>query len=327
MQTLNRFLIESSIQMPLYNIIQYIIKPAKDLSRKINIAGLEDILGEAELTNVQGEDQKKLDVRANEDFIKSLSECTHCAAMISEETDNIIFTPFENAEYIVAFDPVDGSSNIDVNVSIGTIFSVYKRKSTSGPVTLDDCLQPGINQLAAGYIIYGSSTLLVMTTGHGVHSFTLEPHIDKFYLSELNIKTPVDGKIYSLNEGNYIKFPEGVKKYLKYCQENDKATNRPYSSRYIGSMVADFHRNLKKGGIFIYPSTEKDPNGKLRMLYECNPMSFLIEQAGGKATNGKERMLEVVPNSIHQRTPIFVGSTNMVDKATNLMIEFSERPA
>ncbi len=325
MQTLNRFLIESSIQMPLYNIIQYIIKPSKDLSRKINIAGLEDILGEAEVTNVQGEEQKKLDVYANDEFIKSLSECTHCAAMISEETEVIIHTPFPDAEYIVAFDPVDGSSNIDVNVSIGTIFSVYKRISTSGPITEEDCLQAGKNQLAAGYIIYGSSTILVMTTGNGVHSFTLEPHIDKFYLSDTHVRTPQDGKIYSLNEGNYIKFPEGVKKYLKYCQENDKATNRPYSSRYIGSMVADFHRNLKKGGVFIYPSTEKDPNGKLRVLYECNPMSFLIEQAGGKASNGFERMLDVVPTSIHQRTPIFVGSTNMVDKACEFMKEYSTK--
>jgi fructose-1,6-bisphosphatase I len=323
MQTLNRFLIESSIHMPLYNIIQYIIKPAKDLSRKINIAGLEDILGEAEATNVQGEEQKKLDVRANDEFIKSLSECTHCAAMISEETEEMIYTPFTNAEYIVAFDPVDGSSNIDVNVSIGTIFSVYKRKSTSGPVTLEDCLQAGKEQMAAGYIIYGSSTILVMTTGHGVHSFTLEPHVDKFYLSHQDIKTPKDGKIYSMNEGNYIKFPEGVKKYIKYCQENDKATNRPYSSRYIGSMVADFHRNLLKGGIFIYPSTEKDPNGKLRMMYECNPMSFLIEQAGGKSTNGIDRLLDQVAGSLHQRTPIFIGSTNMVDKATEMMREYS----
>ncbi|MCX6188360.1 MAG: class 1 fructose-bisphosphatase [Bacteroidetes bacterium] len=325
MQTLNRFLIESSIHMPLYNIIQFIITPAKELSRKINIAGLEDILGEAEATNVQGEEQKKLDVYANDEFIKSLNECTHCAAMISEETEVIIPTQYPNAEYIVAFDPVDGSSNIDVNVSIGTIFSVFKRKSTSGPVTEDDCLQAGSNQLAAGYIIYGSSTILVMTTGQGVHSFTLEPHVGKFYLSDTNIKTPLDGNIYSLNEGNYIKFPEGVKKYLKYCQENDKETNRPYSSRYIGSMVADFHRNLKKGGIFIYPNTEKDPNGKLRILYECNPMSFLIEQAGGKASNGSQRMLEVVPTSIHQRTPIFVGSTNMVNKATSFMEQFGTK--
>ena len=215
MQTLNRFLIESSIHMPLYNIIQFIIKPAKDLSRKINIAGLEDILGEAENINFHGEDQKKLDVHANEEFIRSLSDCTHCAAIVSEENDDIIHTSFTNAEYIVAMDPVDGSSNIDVNVSIGTIFSIYKRTSSTGPITLEDCLQSGTNQVAAGYVIYGSSTILVMTTGHGVHSFTLEPHIDKFYLSERDIKTPSDGKIYSINEGNYTKFPEGVKKYLK----------------------------------------------------------------------------------------------------------------
>ncbi len=327
MRTLNRFLIESSISMPLYNIIQYIISPAKLVSRKINIAGLENILGDAEATNVQGEEQKKLDVFANDEFINSLRKCTHCAAIISEETEDITYTPYESAEYIVAMDPIDGSSNIDVNVSIGTIFSIYKRKSTEGLTSLDDCLQPGTNQLAAGYIIYGSSTILVMTTGNGVNMFTLDPHLDKFYVSDVNVTTPKDGKIYSLNEGNYIKFPEGVKKYLKYCQENDKATNRPYSSRYIGSMVADFHRNLKKGGIFIYPRTEKDPNGKLRMLYECNPMSFLAEQAGGKATDGHVRLLEKVPGSLHQRTPIFVGSEAMVNKAMEFMNEFSPSPS
>jgi fructose-1,6-bisphosphatase I len=325
MRTLNRFLIESSTPMPLYNIMQSLLAPSKWLSRKINIAGLENILGDAEATNVQGEEQKKLDVLANEEFIKSLSECTHCCAIISEEDEEVTYTRYPDAEYIVAMDPVDGSSNIDVNVSIGTIFSIFKRTSKGGKVTMEDCLQAGSAQVAAGYIIYGSSTILVMTTGNGVHAFTLEPHVDKYYLCEGEIRTPANGKIYSLNEGNYNKFPEGVKKYLDYCKETDKETSRPYSSRYIGSMVADFHRNLKKGGIFIYPPTAKDPNGKLRMLYECNPMSFLMEQAGGKSTNGQQRLLDLVPEKIHQRTPIFIGSSNMVDKVMEFMGEVSRK--
>lgn len=326
MHTFNRFMIEQSTPMPLYNIMQYLIKPAKLVSKKINIAGLENILGDVGEVNVQGEEVKKMDVFANDEFIASLSQCTHCCAIISEENDDIVYTPHTEADYIVAMDPMDGSSNIDVNIPIGTIFSVFKRKSKGGKATLDDCLQPGTAQLAAGYILYGTSTLMVITTGNGVHAFTLDPYIDKFYLSETDMMTPETGKTYSLNEGNYIKFPDGVKKYLKYCQENDKASGRPYGSRYVGSMVADINRNMRRGGIFIYPNTAKDPNGKLRLLYECNPMAFIAEQSGAMATNGFTRILEIQPTSLHQRTPIFIGSTEMVKKANEMMAEFSAAP-
>ena len=214
---------------------------------------------------------------------------------------------------------MDGSSNIDVNVSVGTIFSIYRRHSLSGPGLLDDFLQPGTELVAAGYIIYGSSTMLMYTTGKGVNGFTLDPSIGEFCLSHPDIKTPQSGSIYSLNEGNHLHFPEGVKKYIKYCQDEDKTTSRPYSSRYIGSGVADFHRNLLKGGIFIYPSTSKSPKGKLRLLYECNPLAFIIEQAGGKATDGLKRILELPIKELHQRTPLFIGSPYMVDKAMEFM--------
>ena len=220
-------------------------------------------------------------------------------------------------------DPLDGSSNIDVNVSVGTIFSIYRRISLSGPGTIEDFLQRGTEQVAAGYIIYGSSTMLVYTTGKGVNGFTLDPSIGEFCLSHPNMKIPADGKTYSINEGNYVHFPDGVKKYIKFCQEEDKSTKRPYSSRYIGSAVADIHRNLITGGIYIYPTTASSPKGKLRLLYECNPMSFIIEQAGGKATDGFGRILELEATSLHQRTPWFAGSANMVDKAVEFMNKFS----
>jgi len=220
-------------------------------------------------------------------------------------------------------DPLDGSSNIDVNVSVGTIFSIYRRLSLSGPATLEDFLQRGTEQIAAGYIIYGSSTMLVYTTGKGVNGFTLDPSIGEFCLSHPNMKTPEIGKTYSINEGNYVHFPDGVKKYLKYCQEEDDATKRPYSSRYIGSAVADIHRNLITGGIYIYPTTAASPNGKLRLLYECNPISYIIEQAGGKATDGFKRILEIEPKSLHQRTSFFAGSADMVTNACEFMTKHS----
>ncbi len=246
--------------------------------------------------------------------------------MASEENDEFIGINSEiskDAKYIVAIDPLDGSSNIDVNVGIGTIFSIYRRKSTKGRATLEDVLQRGTEQVAAGYVIYGSSTMLVYTTGKGVNGFTLDPSIGEFCLSHPDMKIPKDGVIYSINEGYYVHFPDGVKKYIKYCQVEDAKTKRPYTSRYIGSMVADIHRNLIKGGIFIYPITASAPKGKLRLVYECNPMAFIIEQAGGRASNGYERILDLEVTELHQRSAIFIGSENMVHKAEELMSFFS----
>ncbi|MBP9153084.1 MAG: class 1 fructose-bisphosphatase [Flavobacteriales bacterium] len=298
---------------------------ARVVNREVNKAGLmEDILGDVGEENVQGEQQKKLDVYADEEFIRALKDRGEVCGLASEEREGVI--EFKsgyavNGQYVVAIDPLDGSSNIDVNVSIGTIFSIYRRTSKSGPATFDDFMQKGTEQVAAGYVIYGSSTMLVYTTGNGVNGFTLDPSIGAFFLSHPDMKIPKDGKIYSINEGNYARFPEGVKQYIKYCQVEDPATNRPYSSRYIGSAVADFHRNLIKGGIYIYPTTTSSPNGKLRLLYEANPFAFLMEQAGGIATDGFNRILDIQPTSLHQRTPLFMGSENMVKTSMDMMKE------
>ncbi|RZK45650.1 MAG: class 1 fructose-bisphosphatase, partial [Pedobacter sp.] len=275
---------------------------------------------------IQGEGQKKLDVFANEQFIAALTSGGECCIVATEEEDDIvqIDSPVsQNAKYIVCIDPLDGSSNIDVNVAVGTIFSIYRRKSFEGKATIKDVLQKGTEQVAAGYVIYGSSTMLVYTTGKGVNGFTLDPSIGEFCLSHPDMRIPDTGVIYSINEGNYVHFPDGVKKYLKYAQVEDKETNRPYTSRYIGSMVADIHRNLIKGGIYMYPTTSSSPNGKLRLLYECNPMSFIIEQAGGKATDGLNRILDLDPTELHQRTSIFIGSSKMVEVAEQFMAEYS----
>ena len=293
---------------------------AKMVNRDVRKAGLVDILGEMGSTNIQGEEQKKLDVIADETFIQALSRCGEVCAIISEEQDVAYFVPGgEDKEYIVSIDPLDGSSNIDVNASIGTIFSIYRRLSTDRPPNTEDCLQQGVNQLAAGYFIYGSSTMLVYTTGNGVNGFTLDDGIQEFCLSHSDIKIPENGKIFSINEGNSADFPEGVTRYLAWCKEKDKETNRPYGARYIGSLIADFHRNLLKGGIFIYPPTAKTPNGKLRLMYECNTMAFIVEQAGGMAHTGSQRVLEVAPKELHQRVPLFIGSTKMVEMAVGMM--------
>ena len=237
----------------------------------------------------------------------------------------VVFEGCEHAKYVVLMDPLDGSSNIDVNVSVGTIFSIYRRVTPVGtPVTEEDFLQPGSKQVAAGYVVYGSSTMLVYTTGCGVHAFTYDPSLGVFCLSQERMRFPEKGNTYSINEGNYIRFPNGVKKYIKFCQEEDKATQRPYTSRYIGSLVADFHRNLLKGGIYLYPSTASHPDGKLRLLYECNPMAFLAEQAGGKASDGKERILDIVPESLHQRRSFFVGNDHMVEDVERMIREFPD---
>ncbi|GGB42812.1 fructose-1,6-bisphosphatase class 1 [Oceanisphaera marina] len=334
MITLGEYIIKNQAEYPsasgeLSSLLSSIRRAAKVVNREINRAGLvTDIIGgSAGSENVQGETQQKLDVFANDVFKAALEARGEVCGIASEEEDH--FVGFDDdrqchAKYVVLMDPLDGSSNIDVNVSVGTIFSIYRRVSEPGsPVTMDDFLQPGVNQVAAGYVVYGSSTMLVYTTGNGVHGFTYDPTLGSFCLSHENIRIPEQGKIYSINEGNYIKFPEGVKKYLKFCQEKDDATHRPYTSRYIGSLVSDFHRNMLKGGIYIYPSGTSSPNGKLRLLYECNPLAFLAEQAGGKATDGFRRIMEIKPTELHQRTPYFVGSSKMVDKADELMKAFS----
>jgi fructose-1,6-bisphosphatase I len=329
--TLGQFIIERQADFPyakgeLSRLLRDIGIASKIVNREVNKAGLVDILGDNGTMNIQGEGQQRLDVYANEQFISALSAGGETCAVASEEEEGLLQIDnkvSKNAKYIVCFDPLDGSSNIDVNVSIGSIFSIYRRTSFSGIVNEKDYFQRGTEQVAAGYIIYGSSTMMVYTTGKGVNGFTLDPSIGEFCLSHPNMQCPKAGKIYSINEGNYVHFPDGVKQYIKYCQIEDSKTERPYSSRYIGSLVADFHRNLLKGGIFIYPSTLKSPRGKLRLLYECNPLAFIIEQAGGKATDGFRRILDIQPTSLHQRTPLFIGSSDMVAMASDYMMKHS----
>ncbi|MFY7653213.1 MAG: class 1 fructose-bisphosphatase, partial [Chitinophagaceae bacterium] len=268
--------------------------------------------------NVQGEDVKKLDIYANNQFKGVLKHGISCAGIGSEELDDFVVFDDEvsnNSKYVVQFDPLDGSGNIDVNISIGTIFSVYRRVSELGkPCTKADFLQKGDRQVAAGYVIYGSSTMLVYATRRGVNGFTLDPSIGEFSLSHPNIQCPADGKTYSVNHGNFFRYEKGVKEYINACQKKDKHNGGPYTQRYIGSMVADVHRNLLKGGIFMYPGTTDKPQGKLRLLYECNPFAFIVEMAGGRATNGKRRIMEIEPTSLHERTPFFIGSKNMMDE-------------
>ncbi|ACT14729.1 class 1 fructose-bisphosphatase [Pectobacterium brasiliense] len=333
MKTLGEFIVEkqhdfSHATGELTALLSAIKLGAKIIHRDINKAGLVDILGASGISNVQGEVQMKLDLYANEKLKAALKARGEVAGIASEEEDEIVIfegDKAENAKYVVLMDPLDGSSNIDVNVSVGTIFSIYRRITPLGTsVTEADFLQPGSQQVAAGYIVYGSSTMLVYTTGHGVHAFTYDPSLGVFCLSHEKVCFPEKGNMYSINEGNYIKFPVGVKKYIKYCQEQDEETQRPYTSRYIGSLVADFHRNLLKGGIYLYPSTASYPKGKLRLLYECNPMAFLAEQAGGKASDGKNRILDITPEKLHQRSPFFVGTESMVDDVERFIREFPD---
>lgn len=322
--TLSHFISEEQAKYPgatgdLSKIFRDIKFASKVVNQSVRKAGLADILGEHGTINVQGEDVKKLDVIANEEFVYSLRASGDCAAIISEESDEIIQVN-PNGKYIVAMDPLDGSSNIDVNVSIGTIFSIFRRTGESGQdVSIEECLQKGDDQIAGGYVIYGSSTMIVYTTGQGVNGFTLDEGIGDFCLSHPDMQIPKKGKFFSLNEGNLSKFPAGITSFVNYCKEVDKESGRPYSARYIGSMVADIHRNLLKGGVFIYAQTPKEPNGKLRLMYECNPISFIVEQAGGKSSNGSERIMDVVPTEIHQRMPIIVGSEEMVDEVLRFL--------
>lgn len=328
--TLGEFIVEKQHEFPfasgeLSQLLSSLRLAAKIVHREVNKAGLvDDIIGATGTENVQGEQQQKLDVYADEQFIYALRARGEVCAIASEENEEFVVFDDElarNGKYIVLFDPLDGSSNIDVNVSIGTIFSIFRRLDINKPVGVEDFLQPGTEQVAAGYIIYGSSTMLVYTTGAGVNGFTYDPSIGTFCLSHPDIRIPDEGKMYSINEGNYNTMSPGVQRYIDYCKEENEEENRPYSARYIGSLVADFHRNLLKGGIYIYPGTEKAPNGKLRLLYECNPLAFIAEQAGGMATDGVRRILEIQPTELHQRVPFFVGSKGMVEKTHTFLKE------
>lgn len=334
MKSLGEFIIEKQSEYPeakgsLSGILSAIRLSAKFLHRDINKAGLiNDVLGDAGAENVQGEQQKKLDVLAHETIKKALFMRDDVAGFASEEEEDFIAFNTErgkNAKYIILTDPLDGSSNIDVNVAVGTIFSIYRRVTPIGsPVTLEDFLQPGSRQVAAGYVVYGSSTMLVYTTGNGVNGFTYDPSLGMFLLSHENIRIPEQGSIYSVNEGGYVRFPQGVKKYIKYCQEEAPQENRPYKSRYIGSLVSDFHRNMLKGGIYMYSQASSYPQGKLRLNYECNPMAFLAEQAGGLATDGKQRILDIQPQSLHQRSPFFTGSRQMVENVMQFIQDYPD---
>lgn len=322
-QTLDEFTIQQMRDFPnatgeLSGLLRDIGLASKRVNVEVNKAGLVDILGDAGSINVQGEEVKKLDVYANNQLVGVLRHGISCAGIGSEELDDILVFDDEisnNSKYVCLFDPLDGSANIDVNVSIGTIFSVFRRVTPVGtPVTLADFLQQGTKQVAAGYIIYGSSTILVYATRRGVNGFTLDPSIGEYTLSHPDIKCPPAGKIYSVNHGNFFQYEENVRKYINVCQQKSVADGGPYTQRYIGSMVSDVHRNLIKGGIFMYPAIKDKPGGKLRLLYECNPFAFIVEMAGGKATDGKQRILEIQPTEVHQRTPFFVGSRLMMEE-------------
>lgn len=321
--TLDEFTIQQLRNFPqatgeLSSLLRDVGLAAKRVNVEVNKAGLVDILGDAGSVNVQGEDVKKLDIYANNQFMGALKHGIACAGLGSEELDEIVVFDDEvsnNSKYVVLIDPLDGSGNIDVNVSIGTIFGIYRRVSEKGqPCTVEDFLQAGNRQVAAGYIVYGSSTMLVYATRRGVNGFTLDPSIGEFCLSHPDIKCPDMGKIYSVNHGNFFQYQEKVRDYIHCCQKKTKADGGPYTQRYIGSMVADVHRNLIKGGIFMYPGTTDKPKGKLRLLYECNPFAFITEVAGGKATDGKQRILDIQPTELHQRTPLFIGSKGMMEE-------------
>lgn len=328
-QTLDEFTIQQMRDFPqatgeLSGLLRDLGLAAKRVHVEVNKAGLVDILGDAGTMNVQGEEVKKLDVFANNQFMGVLRHGISCAGIGSEELDDVVVFDDEvsnQSKYVCLFDPLDGSSNIDVNVSIGTIFSVYRRVSEIGkPARKEDFLQPGNRQVAAGYVIYGSSTMLVYATRRGVNGFTLDQSIGEFTLSHPDIKCPETGKIYSVNHGNFFQYDEKVREYINVCQRKDKSSGGPYTQRYIGSMVADVHRNLIKGGIFMYPGTTDKPKGKLRLMYECNPFAFIVEKAGGKATNGHIRILDIEPTDVHQRTPLFIGSRKMMEEMETITL-------
>jgi fructose-1,6-bisphosphatase I len=315
--TLTRHIIDEQHKYPqatgeFTNLMNDICFAAKRISYHTNKAGLLDVLGETDLVNVQGENVKKLDVFAHETIVKALDHGGNLCCMVSEEEEDIIPIPdrYPLGKYICLFDPLDGSSNINANVSVGTIFSIIKRiTKDNGPGTLEDCLQPGNKQICAGYVVYGSSTMLVYTTGNGVHGFTLDPSYGEFVLSHPNIRIPEKAHIYSVNESNFDYWDENIKNYIRWVKSSDNDTKRPLNSRYIGSMVSDIHRNLLYGGIYLYPASSKAQNGKIRLIYEANPMAFIVEQAGGRASNGYSPIMQMVPQSLHQRVPLFIGSS------------------
>ena len=334
--TLDEFTIKQLREFPqatgeLSSLMRDIGLAAKRVNVEVNKAGLADILGEAGKENVQGEIVQKLDEFANNQFIGVLHHGVNCAGVGSEENDDIVVFDDElsnKSKYVVLMDPLDGSGNIDVGVSIGTIFGIYRRVTEKGqPCNIHDFLQPGRNQVAAGYVVYGSSTLLVYGTRRGINGFTLDPSVGEFCLTYPNVQCPPQGRIYSVNHGNFFQYDEGVRAYINACQRKDKSSGGPYTQRYIGSMVSDVHRNLIKGGIFMYPGTVNKPKGKLRLLYECNPFAFIAEVAGGRATDGKNRILDVQPTELHQRSPLFVGSRLMMDELESYMYPSEDKPS
>jgi fructose-1,6-bisphosphatase I len=324
--TIERHIIEQQKEFPQatgeFSALLYDIAfAAKVISRDVRRAGLSDILGYTGFENIQGEKVKKLDEIADDVIYRAMDHTGRLCCMACEEREDIIPIPeeFKCGHYVLLYDPLDGSSNIDANVSIGTIFSIQRKISGGERGTLEDCLQPGHKQVGAGYVIYGSSTIMVYTAGRGVHGFTLDPTVGEFLLSHENIQIPKRGSIYSTNEGNTHNWEDGMRRYIEYLKTPDKAKGRPYSTRYIGSLVADFHRNLLYGGIFLYPADKKNPNGKLRVLYEANPLAFIVEQAGGAASNGKQRILDIQPADLHQRTPLIIGSAEDVEEANDFL--------
>lgn len=330
--TLDEFTIQQFRAIPnatgeLSTLLRDIGLAAKRINVEVNKAGLVDILGDAGGTNVQGEDIKKLDVYANSQIVGVLRQGISCAGIASEELESFVAFDDEvsrGSKYVCLFDPLDGSSNIDVNISIGTIFGVYRRLTEKGaPVEAADFLQSGLRQVAAGYIIYGSSTMLVYATRRGVNGFTLDPSIGEFCLSHPDMRCPEKGKIYAVNHGNFFQYETGVQQYIQLCQKKTKANGGPYSLRYTGSMVADLHRSLIKGGLFLYPATDENPKGKLRLQYECNPFAFIFEVAGGKATDGSQRILNIQPTDLHQRTPFFLGSKHMMEELEQCLLPLS----
>ena len=322
LMTLGRHIMEGEHEHPeatgdFSGLLSDLAIAVKLIWREVSKAGLIDIIGSADKTNASGDEVKKLDEFADETIFKAMDHGGHLCVMASEECDGLMEIPerYHRGKYVLVYDPLDGSSNIDANVSIGSIFGIFRRVTPSGPGTLADVLQPGYKQVAAAYVIYGSSTIFVYCTGKGVHGFTLDPSVGEFLLSYENMRIPKRGKTFSINDGNYWRWEEGVRKYIDHLKEDDQSTGRPYSSRYIGSLVADFHRNLLYGGIYMYPRDTIHPEGKLRVMYEASPLAFIVEHAGGKASDGCTRILDIVPGTLHQRTPLFIGSDEDVKDA------------